>query len=85
MSGSRALLAVPVVLAAVLGLAGCRAAERTALPAVPSSSGGSSSHGSRTTAATDPLAGVEATVDAVEHDVDADAGSDSGSDSAAGR
>jgi hypothetical protein len=78
MSGSRALLAVPVVLAAVLGPAGCRGVERAALPVPVVSSPAVAPSSLRTGSTTaDPLAGVEATVDAIEHDVDTDAGADS--------
>jgi hypothetical protein len=75
MSRSPVLVAVPVMVVAVLGLAGCRGAERAALPAPGVSS---APHVSGTAKAADPLADVEATVNVIEHDVDADAGSDSG-------
>jgi hypothetical protein len=75
-TGSRALIAVPVLVAAAIGLAGCQEAERAA-PA-QGSSGGSSPHASGPAATSDPLAGVEATVDTVERDVDSDADADAG-------
>jgi hypothetical protein len=69
-----AVVAVPVVVAGVLGLGGCRGAERAALPAprstdVPARAG---------PAAADPLAGIESEVDAVERDVDSDSGAAGG-------
>ena len=60
-----AALLVAVALAG-LALGGCRGPERAA--AAPTAGSHSAATGS------DPLAGVEATVDAVERDLDADAG-----------
>ena len=64
----RVLVAVPVVVTCVLGLGACRGDDRAAPPAAPvvASSAASAS-------AADPLAGIEAQVDAVERDVDSDA------------
>jgi hypothetical protein len=81
MTRVHALVAVPVLLTAVLGLAGCRGAERAALPAPAASSPAPASgpgRASGSVASTGPLADVEATVDAIEHDVDSDSGSDAG-------
>jgi hypothetical protein len=61
MNRARALVALAVLLA-VLGLAGCRGAERATHPAATPSG-----------ASADPLAGIEHEVDAVERDVDSDA------------
>ena len=82
MSRIRVLVVVPVVVLGVLGLSGCRGADRAALPAptlqpVPALRSAPAASGSPA----DPLAGIESTVDAVERDVDAD----SRPDSAAGR
>jgi hypothetical protein len=68
MNRARALVALSVLLA-VLGLAGCRGAERGALPASTSSGAAASA---------DPLAGIEHEVDSVERDVDSDANPDTG-------
>jgi hypothetical protein len=51
----------------MLGLGGCRGAERAAPPAVSSPVPAAGS------AVADPLTEIEATVDAVERDVDVDA------------
>ena len=59
----RVLVAVPVVVACVLGLGGCRDGDHAAPPATPVVA----------PSAADPLAGIEAQVDAVERDVDSDA------------
>ena len=61
----RVLVAVPVVVACVLGLGGCRGGDRAAPPAAPVVASSA--------AAADPLAGIEAQVDAVQRDVDSDA------------
>ena len=63
----RVLVAVPVVVACVLGLGGCRGGDRAAPPAAPVVPSAVSAF------AADPLAGIEAQVDAVERDVDSDA------------
>jgi hypothetical protein len=76
MCRTRVLVVVPVAVLGVLGLGGCRGADRAALPA-PAPRSAPAASGS----AADPLAGIESTVDVVERDVDAD----SRSDSAAGR
>jgi hypothetical protein len=73
MNRARALVALSVVLA-VLGLGGCRGADRAALPA-PTPAGAAAS--------ADPLAGIEHEVDSVERDVDSD--SDADSDTGSGR
>ena len=62
----RVLVAVPVVVTCVLGLGGCRGDDRAAPPAAPVVASSAAS-------AADPLAGIEAQVDAVERDVDSDA------------
>jgi len=67
---------VPVaafLLLVALVLGGCRSADRAAASPVVEP-GGPLSTGSPTAASADPLADVEATVDAAERDVDADAG-----------
>jgi hypothetical protein len=67
-------VAVPVAVVAVVlgasGLAGCRDVERTALPALPAPPARSAP----AAPSADPLAGIEAGVDAVERAVDADVG-----------
>jgi hypothetical protein len=84
MSRPRVLVVVPLVVLGVLGLGGCRGADRAALPAPQSAAVPRSA-----ASAADPLAGIESSVDAVERDVDADsradAGSADGSGSRAGR
>ena len=74
---SRLRSAVPVSLAvlSVLGLVGCRASEREAAPAVtiPAPVARSAPGGTA-----DPLADIEAGVDAVARDLDADAAPDGG-------
>jgi hypothetical protein len=68
MNRAHVLVALSVLLA-VLGLGGCRGADRAALPA-PTSAGAAAS--------TDPLAGIEHEVDSVERDVNSDADTGSG-------
>ena len=67
-----ALLVLTAAVAAVL-LGGCRPADRALTTAPATGSPAVVSDGAHSGSA-DPLAGVEATVDAVERDVDADAG-----------
>jgi hypothetical protein len=67
-SRARMLVAVPLVVLAVLGLAGCRGADRGAVSAPPA-----------TASSADPLAGIESEVDSVERDVDSDATADADS------
>ncbi len=70
-------VAVPVAVVAVVlgasGLAGCRDVERTALPALPALPAPPARSAPAAPSA-DPLAGIEAGVDAVERAVDADVG-----------
>jgi hypothetical protein len=61
------------VAVAALVLGGCRAADRALTTAPATGSPPVASDGARSGSA-DPLADVEATVDAVDRDVDADAG-----------
>jgi hypothetical protein len=61
---SRLLVVVAAVLS-VLALGGCREAGRAASPVEPSVS-----------VSADPLAGIEATLDAVERELDTDADAD---------
>ena len=74
-SGPRRASALLVLTAAVaaLLLGGCRSADRALTTAPATGSPAVVSDGAHSGSA-DPLAGVEATVDAVERDVDADAG-----------
>jgi hypothetical protein len=87
-AAARVLVVLPVVVACVLGLGGCRGGgDRAALPEVstpavhpPAVSTAAAStpaarSGAGAAAAGDPLAGIESEVDAVERDVDSDAGS----------
>jgi hypothetical protein len=67
-----ALLLLTAAAAALL-LGGCRAADRALTTAPGTGSPAVASNGARSDSA-DPLADVEATVDAVEDDLDADAG-----------
>ena len=67
-----ALLVLTAAVAALL-LGGCRAADRALTTAPGTGSSAVASDGARSGSA-DPLADVEATVDAVERDLDADAG-----------
>ena len=77
----RILGTVVVVVACMVGLAGCRGGERAAPasvgPAAVAPAGSGRGAPVRTDTGTgtagDPLAGIEAQVDAVERDVDADA------------
>jgi hypothetical protein len=71
--GRRPALVVLVVAVAALVLSGCRTADRALTTAPATGSPAGVSDGARSGSA-DPLAVVEATVDAVERDVDADAG-----------
>jgi hypothetical protein len=68
----RVPVAAVLLLLFALVLGGCRSADRAAASATPAAGPGST--GSRAGTSTDPLADVEATVDAVERDVAADAG-----------
>ena len=76
---ARVLVVLPVLVACVLGLGGCRGADRTAPPAVSTPAASTPAAAARSAAAAgtagDPLAGIESEVDAVERDVDSDAGS----------
>jgi len=74
-AGRRRTPALLVLAAAVtaLLLGGCRAADRALTTAPGTGSSAVASDGARAGSA-DPLADVEATVDAVERDLDADAG-----------
>ena len=74
-AGRRRTPALLVLAAAVtaLLLGGCRAADRALTTAPGTGSSAVASDGARSDSA-DPLADVEATVDAVERDLDADAG-----------
>jgi hypothetical protein len=76
---ARALVVLPVLVACVLGLGGCRAGDRAALPAVSTPAASPPAAAARSGAAAgttgDPLAGIESEVAAVERDVDSDAGS----------
>jgi hypothetical protein len=88
-AAARVLVVLPVVVACVLGLGGCRGGgDRAALPEVSTpavhpptvSTVAASTPAVRSgsgAAAGDPLAGIESEVDAVERDVDSD--SDAGS------
>jgi hypothetical protein len=80
MSRPRVLVVVPLVVLGVLGLGGCRGADRAASPAPAPHSAVPRSAAS----APDPLAGIESSVDAVERDVDADSRSDAGAADASG-
>ena len=71
--GRRPALVVLTVAAAALVLGGCRTADRALTTAPATGSPAVVSDGARSGSA-DPLAYVEATVDAVERDLDADAG-----------
>ncbi len=66
-------LLVLIVVVAALVLGGCRSADRALTTAPATGSPAVVSDGARSGSA-DPLADVEATVDAVERDLDADAG-----------
>jgi hypothetical protein len=68
----RVPVAAVLLLLVALVLGGCRSADRAAASETPAA--GPASTGSRAGTSTDPLADVEATVDAVERDVAADAG-----------
>jgi type IV pilus biogenesis protein CpaD/CtpE len=68
----RVPVAAVLLLLVALVLGGCRSADRAAASATPAA--GPASTASRAGTSTDPLADVEATVDAVERDVAADAG-----------
>jgi hypothetical protein len=72
----RPVLVVCLAVLGVVGLGGCRAAVRVALPAPAPRSA---------PAAGDPLDGIESSVAAVERDVDVDSRADVGADPAAGR
>ena len=86
-AAARGLVVLPVVVACVLGLGGCRGGGDRALPEVstpavhpPAVSTAAAStpaarSGAGAAAAGDPLAGIESEVDGVERDVDSDAGS----------
>lgn len=78
MSHLRGAVVVSLAVLSVLGPAGCRAGERVAAPAVTTSTPVARSAPSGTAASADPLADVEASVDAVARDLDADAAPDGG-------
>jgi hypothetical protein len=67
-----ALLVVTAALAALV-LGGCRTTDR-ALTTAPATRSPAAESADARSGSADPLAGVEATVDAVERDLDADAG-----------
>jgi hypothetical protein len=74
-----AVVVIPCAVGLLAGLAGCRGGEREAPaavgPATVAPAGSGPGAAARTDAGTagDPLAGIEAQVDAVERDVEADA------------
>jgi hypothetical protein len=83
MSRTHVLVVVPMVVLGVLGLGGCRGADRAALP-TPQPAPQSAAVPRFAASAADPLAGIESSVDAVERDVDADSRADAGSADGAG-
>jgi hypothetical protein len=73
---ARVLVVLPVLVACVLGLGGCRGGDRAALPAVSTPAASTPARSGAAAGTTgDPLAGIESEVAAVERDVDSDAGS----------